>query len=130
MIEIVRYAAHRAGVHPSEITKAHMKKWGLETPLVQLCRGSTAKLTQLASVGATPGQRPAPETPARKSRPNLTNALMSEIWIRDGGKCVECDSQEDLEFDHIVPFSKGGSTTAENLRILCRHCNRSRGNRI
>ncbi|MBJ62776.1 MAG: hypothetical protein CMB57_05915 [Euryarchaeota archaeon] len=37
---------------------------------------------------------------------------------------------EDLEFDHMIPHSKGGSSTADNLRILCRPCNRSRGNRI
>ena len=130
MIEIVRYAVRDSGVHTSEITKSQMKTWGLETPLVQLCGGSTAKLRELVSVGLDQPEQPVKPTTPQRRRPNLTNALMSKVWIRDNGACVECGSQEDLEFDHIVPFSKGGSSTEENLRILCRRCNRSRGARI
>lgn len=33
------------------------------------------------------------------------------------------------EVDHIVPHSRGGTDTPDNLRILCRRCNQSRGNR-
>ena len=53
-----------------------------------------------------------------------------EIWRRDGGKCVQCGSNQNLQFDHIIPVSKGGATTAQNLQILCRQCNLSKGAKI
>ncbi len=52
------------------------------------------------------------------------------VWQRDGGKCVKCGSQELLEFDHIIPVSKGGSSTERNIQLLCEPCNRSKGSTI
>ena len=52
------------------------------------------------------------------------------VWNRDGGKCVKCGSQEKLEYDHIIPFSKGGNNTARNLQLLCEECNRKKSNTI
>ncbi len=43
-----------------------------------------------------------------------------EVWKRDKGKCVLCGNKENLHFDHIVPFSKGGtSLLAKNIQLLC-----------
>jgi hypothetical protein len=43
-----------------------------------------------------------------------------EVWARDKGKCVKCGSTKNLHFDHIIPYSKGGSSlVAENVQILC-----------
>lgn len=54
-----------------------------------------------------------------------------EVWQRDKGKCVNCGSNVKLHFDHIIPFSKGGSsTTAKNIQILCEKCNLKKRNNI
>jgi hypothetical protein len=43
-----------------------------------------------------------------------------EVWKRDGGKCAQCQATEDLHFDHIIPFSRGGSSnTPQNIQLLC-----------
>jgi hypothetical protein len=48
------------------------------------------------------------------------------VWRRDQGKCVRCGNNERLEFDHIIPVSKGGSSTARNIQLLCESCNRKK----
>ena len=54
-----------------------------------------------------------------------------EVWTRDKGKCVKCGSSKNLHFDHILPFSKGGtSETAENVQLLCAKHNLEKSNRI
>jgi 5-methylcytosine-specific restriction endonuclease McrA len=56
--------------------------------------------------------------------------VMDSVWNRDGGRCTKCGSQENLEFDHIIPFSKGGANTYRNLQILCKKCNVEKSNKI
>lgn len=63
-------------------------------------------------------------------REAIPRAVQREVWQRDGGRCVECGTKEKLCFDHIVPFSRGGSNTIRNLQLLCERCNLSKGNRI
>jgi hypothetical protein len=42
------------------------------------------------------------------------------VWKRDDGRCVQCGSTDNLHFDHVLPFSKGGSSLlAENVQLLC-----------
>lgn len=72
---------------------------------------------------------PAAKEPAPR-REAIPRAVQREVWQRDGGKCVECFTREKLCFDHIVPFSRGGSNTIRNVQLLCERCNSSKGNRI
>ena len=64
----------------------------------------------------------------RKRR--VSSSVKREVWRRDKGRCVNCGSRENLEYDHIIPFSKGGSNTARNIELLCEQCNRSKGAKI
>lgn len=57
------------------------------------------------------------------NRTTIPMDIANAVWNRDGGKCCICGSKENLEFDHIIPISKGGATTFRNLQILCKNCN-------
>lgn len=54
-----------------------------------------------------------------------------EVWARDGGKCVICGATDELHFDHILPYSKGGtSLKAENVQLLCARHNLRKSSKI
>lgn len=54
-----------------------------------------------------------------------------EVWQRDAGKCAICGATDELHFDHIVPFSRGGtSLTAANVQLLCARHNLAKRDRI
>lgn len=68
--------------------------------------------------------------PEASKRPPIPKEVADTVWNRDGGKCVYCGSTENLHFDHIIPFSKGGATNVENLQLLCQKCNLEKSNKI
>ena len=49
------------------------------------------------------------------------------VWHRDGGRCQHCGSRRELQFDHVIPRSRGGSGHASNVELLCGSCNRRKG---
>jgi len=49
------------------------------------------------------------------------------VWHRDGGRCRNCGSDRELQFDHIIPRALGGSNVADNIELLCRTCNLRKG---
>lgn len=51
----------------------------------------------------------------------------SRIFDRDGHACLRCSCSESLTIDHIVPLSKGGDNSDENLQTLCHRCNSAKG---
>jgi HNH endonuclease len=54
-----------------------------------------------------------------------------EVWKREGGKCAMCGASDELHFDHVLPFSKGGtSLVAENVQLLCARHNLAKHDRI
>lgn len=57
--------------------------------------------------------------------------VKNAVFQRDGGRCVQCGYQgEYIEYDHIIPRSKGGPNTVENIQLLCRKCNLRKGDRL
>ena len=60
----------------------------------------------------------------------ISNKVKGDVWNRDGGKCQQCGTEEDIEFDHIHPISKGGTSEMANIQLLCRSCNRRKRTQI
>lgn len=73
---------------------------------------------------------------AAGQRALMTSKLRQKIKERDGFACKKCNASIEqepnllLEIDHIIPVSKGGLTTEDNLQTLCWRCNRSKGAKI
>lgn len=68
--------------------------------------------------------------PGQRDSRAIPQVMRTEVWQRCGGKCTECGAGEYLEFDHIIPHSRGGATSVNNLQLLCRRCNQTKGARI
>ena len=67
-------------------------------------------------------------TGARRER--IPEEVRLFVWSRDDGRCVRCGAEEDLQFDHVIPFARGGGNAPENIQILCGACNRAKGDQI
>lgn len=51
------------------------------------------------------------------------------VLKRDSQKCQYCSSKDDLTIDHVIPKSRGGQDTWENLVTACSKCNHEKGNK-
>src|SRR5436190_10615081 len=63
------------------------------------------------------------QLPVGTARPRIDHDTRLFVWNRDGGRCWNCGSTTDLQFDHVIPLALGGSNTADNVELLCRTCN-------
>jgi hypothetical protein len=73
------------------------------------------ELDPAATMGPSRERRIGPE-PTRM----IPTAVKLAVWRRDGGRCVQCGSSDNLHFDHVIPFSRGGSSLREeNIQLLC-----------
>ena len=63
-------------------------------------------------------------------RPYIPEEVVGLVYMRYNGCCCKCGSKKNLQLDHIIPFSKGGSSEPDNLQLLCRECNLKKGDRI
>lgn len=86
-------------------------------------REAKTKITQKA-------QELYPRSNMNEGRQSISDEVKIFVWQRDGGKCVKCGGHENLEYDHIIPISKGGSNTERNIQLLCEKCNRSKKDNI
>lgn len=69
------------------------------------------------------------EPVSRPTKLPIPHALRRAVLERDAYRCQHCGGWENLAVDHIVPESKGGAATLENLQALCRSCNSRKGAR-
>lgn len=107
---------------------AFLEQVGSHSPETE---SSTSALTPIEEGNTEPA--PCPRTAARvlkgQHQRQIKLGLRYEVLRRDRFRCVLCgaspatDVHCDLHVDHIVPYSKGGKTAAENLRTVCKQCN-------
>jgi hypothetical protein len=73
-------------------------------------------------------------TVTRRTKREISERLRFSVLLRDGFRCQSCGRSPlkspgiELQVDHIVPWSKGGETTADNLQAKCEACNQGKGN--
>lgn len=61
----------------------------------------------------------------------IPSSVKLKVWKRDKGRCVKCGKLDNLHFDHIIPFSKGGSSLVfENIQVLCARHNLEKRDKI
>jgi 5-methylcytosine-specific restriction endonuclease McrA len=64
-------------------------------------------------------------------KPSRTPAFTRfNVFLRDKFACQYCDSPDDLTFDHVLPRSRGGQTTWENVVAACSPCNLRKGGHL
>ena len=64
---------------------------------------------------------------------HIPRRVMLQVVRRDGQICQNCRinvPDDEIEFDHIIPVAKGGPTNVDNLRVLCRDCNRKKSDSL
>ncbi len=64
---------------------------------------------------------------------SIPRTVQFRVLKRDNQICPLCGKavlDQDVEFDHIIPWSKGGSSEEHNVKLLCKSCNRKKGNRF
>lgn len=68
--------------------------------------------------------------PASVRREVIPDDVKAFVWQRDGGRCTKCGTNENLEFDHIIPLAMNGNNTARNIQLLCGPCNRDKAGHL
>ena len=64
---------------------------------------------------------------------NIPRSIMLRVVRRDNNQCQVCGQilkDDEIEFDHIIPVAKGGSTEEHNLRLTCFECNRNKSKKF
>ena len=101
------------------------------TPAELTLRFSNAAIRDRKRLERLAGRQCALASDAKRNRrPSISTKDAAFIRQRDGGRCVECGSDTDLQIDHIIPVALKGSSSRGNLRLLCQLCNQQKGSQI
>ena len=82
------------------------------------------KISDKEWIGETDDDWVQPNTEAgnQKRSVKIPTRVRKNVRRRDEGKCVDCGSKKNLEYDHIVPISAGGRNSAGNIQLRCKEC--------
>jgi 5-methylcytosine-specific restriction enzyme A len=108
------------------------------SPWQKLVRGAIKEL--INEVNSSQPKKTKPKKTKRKkviktkkrSR-SIPTSVRVDVLKKDNCRCVFCGAtaqETQLQIDHIIPFSKGGSNDLSNLQTLCRECNRGKSDRV
>jgi len=61
---------------------------------------------------------------------HVTKEIKAMVINRDGGRCLSCNSESNLNIDHITPLVRGGGNELNNLQTLCSKCNSKKAHGI
>jgi hypothetical protein len=76
----------------------------------------------------TPAAAPDAQAPVgQRNTRNIPQDVKIAVAARDQGRCRQCGSTKDLHFDHVIPWSRSGTNTVQNIQLLCGPCNRRKG---
>ena len=73
---------------------------------------------------------PIPPPTGERAKRAITQDVKIAVSARDGGRCRQCGSTEELHFDPVIPISRGGANTVANIQLLCGPCNRAKGAKL
>jgi len=115
--------------------KAYIRRWGGWRAALSafVMRVNEPDSTPVAPLLFTQENEPLKETSAPPPPRSISISLRYRILSRDKFRCVACgaspakDGSVELHVDHIIPWSRGGQNTEENLRTLCFKCNLGKG---
>lgn len=129
-VPALKEAAYRLGYSQGYLAARH--------DVLGLARNGFARLTEVSNIlldhalGAVMAWRNALDMrnsdcqpPPKLNKPDWV-LLRHQTFARDGRACTACGSTRYLEIDHIKGVAEGGLPTLDNLRVLCRTCNRAR----
>lgn len=66
----------------------------------------------------------------RYEKKRIHHMIREDVLVRDGYKCVSCNSNRSLTVDHIYPEVLGGTLDLSNLQTLCKSCNSKKGSKV
>lgn len=95
-------------------------------PAAILDRALTVLLEQLERAKAGASRRPRPARAPRNGSRHIPATVRRAVWKRDQGRCAFegsegcCGESAFLEFHHLIPFTRGGPATPENIQLRCR----------
>ena len=115
---------------------AHKNFEGSMEKLIELLADMALKKLDAAPHGAHKVNEKVKEIATAKPTRYIPAQVKRIVKFRDQGVCQyrdpdtyrQCGSQHGIEFDHQIPFSLGGETTAENLQLLCASHNKFKSN--
>jgi hypothetical protein len=73
---------------------------------------------------------PIPAPVGERAKRSIPQDVKIAVSARDGGRCRQCGSTQQLHFDHVIPISRGGANTVANIQLLCGACNRAKGAKL
>ena len=121
-----RWARRHRAEHP-EKTRAYAADWNAHHKERARTRIALHRLRNLETVRA---QKRASENRRRVRRLSAGGSHSEAEWLilvmRHHGRCSYCGLSGKLERDHVVPLSRGGSDSIENIAPACGYCNRSK----